>query len=119
MFIKCLSVKCPPAKCSFIKCLFVKCSLVKCLLIKCIFEKYRDGVDLTSGYGNWNDCHLGYLGAAGVLPGCCGDAVVVAAALLLLMSAKQDQNMYLAGQLLPSSLRTTEPLATTVCGTEI
>ena len=46
----------------------------------------------------WNSCHFD---AAGMLRGCCG------------LGAKQGQDVYLAGQLLPSSLEKHAQLPTT------
>jgi hypothetical protein len=45
-------------------------------------------MDMAIGHGNWNGCRFG----------------AIYAALLLLLGAKQGQDAYLAGQLLPSSL---------------
>src|SRR5438045_9360846 len=64
---------------------------------------------MTIGHGNWNGCHFGtsscFGDAAGMLwwRHCCR-AAIIAAALLLLLGAKQGQDVYLAGQLVPSLL---------------
>jgi hypothetical protein len=83
------------------------------------------GVDVTTRYGNWNGYKMAtiwvLLGAAGMHRDareasweCCGDAVVVSQLRsLLLLGAKQGQDVYLAGQLLPSFLRHQAQLATT------
>jgi hypothetical protein len=66
-----------------------------------------DGVDMTIGYDNWKTIGmatiLALLGASEMLRKRCGDAAEVSL-LLLLLGAKQGQNVYLAGQLLPSFL---------------
>ena len=72
-----------------------------------------DGVGVTTGHGNWDgckwrsfwcflvpqECHRDAWDASWE---CCGDAVVMP----MLLGAKQGQDVYLAGQLLPSSLDT-------------
>jgi hypothetical protein len=73
-----------------------------------------------NGNGNWNGLDLG---AAVVQPECIGNATEMlwwccnhliaanAAALLQMLGAKQGQDMYLAGQLLPSSQKNKRHLA--------
>jgi hypothetical protein len=63
---------------------------------------------MTIGHDNGNGCHFGASwccrDASEMLQRCCGGAI--AAPSLLLVGAKQGQDVYLAGQLLPSSLAT-------------
>src|SRR2546423_11964146 len=95
------------------RCTPTECTPMRCTPVRCMSVIYCGGVDVSTRCGNWNGYKWQPFGgswccwnAAGMLwwCHCCIAATTTAGALPMLLGAKQGQDVYLAGQLLPSFL---------------